>query len=100
MAVAKRAAWYREHVEGCTVQQVATFERTAQQASVASALLQLTASPKSSLVFYGDGLLLPNAWEALQVLDCNRQACLCSDPAANCQYRDQRPASVTRRQHS
>ncbi|MCY3749074.1 MAG: hypothetical protein OXG64_07245 [Chloroflexi bacterium] len=84
VAVAQQAQVYREQVEGTAVTHVATFERTAAQASAASQLLQLTVSLKGSAVFDGDGVLVPNKWTAGQVLDCYRKASLCADPTAYC----------------
>ncbi|MYD93835.1 MAG: hypothetical protein F4Y02_09105 [Chloroflexi bacterium] len=84
VAVAQQASVYREQVEGRSVTHVATFAQTAQQASAASQLLQLTVSLKSSAVFDGGGVMVPNKWTAGQVLDCYRKASLCADPTAYC----------------
>ena len=81
VALRHQAAAYRDQVEGRSVQHVATFRRTVQQASAASALLQLTVNRKGSLMFDGDGLLVPNKRTAQQMLDCYRQAGLCADAA-------------------
>ena len=50
VAVAQQAQVYREQVEGTALTLVATFARTAQQASAASQLLELTVSLKGSAV--------------------------------------------------
>lgn len=84
VAVAKQAELYREQAEGKAVHHVATFGRTAEQASAAGALLSLTVNLRSSVVFDGDGLTVPSKWTATQVLDGFRQASLCADPRAYC----------------
>lgn len=35
-------------------------------------------------MFDGDGLLVPNSWKGLPILDCYRQAELCDNPTACC----------------
>ena len=84
VAVAQQAQVYREQVEGTAVTLVATFARTAQQASAASQLLELTVSLKGSAVFDGDVVLVPSKWTAGQVRDCYRKASLCADHRAYC----------------
>ncbi len=44
----------------------------------------LTADLKGTIVFDGDGAMVPNTWTAGQVLTCYRQARLCADHRAYC----------------
>ena len=85
VALARQARVYREQVKGRAAHHVATFERTAAQASAAAALLRLTMDLKSAIVLDGDGLMVPSIHAAMQVLDCYRQASLCDDSTAYCQ---------------
>ena len=84
VVVARQAARYQEQVGGADVQHVAAFARAARQADAACALLQLTVDLKGSVVFDGDGRMVPKKWAAMQVLDCYRQASLCADHRAYC----------------
>ena len=61
-------------LERRTILHIATFERMGAKASLAWVLLHLTVNLKRCAVFDGDELLEPNAWTALRVLDCCRQA--------------------------